>query len=104
MSLSFHIHKFKIIFVPIQIFLQDTLVVCCQNICLDRSSNRLQCLVCLTFRIVVLHIVQRSEGSLDRDVETLVARVIEGFADGRSDDIRLAILGRGLRKHLVLLQ
>lgn len=60
--------------------------------------------MCLTFRIVVLHIVQRSEGSLDGDVETLVARVIEGFADGRSDDIRLAILRNCESDYLILIK
>jgi hypothetical protein len=48
--------------------------------------------VCFTFGIIVLHIVHRGKGSLDGDVEALVAGVIEGFADGGGDNVRLAVL------------
>lgn len=45
-----------------------------------------------TFGIIVLHIVQRGEGSLNGDIEALVAGVVEGFSGGGGEDVGLAVL------------
>lgn len=71
---------------------QDTLIESSQNISLHRTRNSLQRFMRLTLGIVVLHIIHRSESSLNRDIEALIAGVVEGFADGRGDDVRLAVL------------
>lgn len=57
--------------------LEDVLVESGQHILLGGASNGLKGLMGLTLSVVVLHIVQRCKGSLDRDIVALVAGVIE---------------------------
>lgn len=72
--------------------LQDILIKGRQDILLDRPSNRLQRLVRLTLRVVVFHILERSKARLNRDIIALVPRIRDRLPDGRSNDVRLAIL------------
>lgn len=103
-------------------FLQDLeniLIVRRQNILLDRPRNSLESLMRLTLGIIVLHILQRSKRSLNRDIEALVPGIVKRLPDRSGNDVRLSVLralvlipvygrcaylGRSLREHLVLLQ
>lgn len=46
----------------------------------------------LALIIVVLHILHRSERRLHGDIEPLVARVVDGSAHGRGEDVGFAVL------------
>lgn len=72
--------------------LQDVLVECRHHVLLDRARNSLERLVSLALGIVVLHVLHRSEGGLDRDVEASVTGIGDGLADSGSNDIRLSVL------------
>ena len=71
---------------------QNILVECSQHILLRRPSNSLQRLMSLALSIVIFHILQRSKGRLDRDIEALIPRIGDRLASSRSDDIGFTVL------------
>lgn len=48
--------------------------------------------MCLTLRIIILHIIQRGECRLNREIESLIPGIGEGLANGRAEDVGFAVL------------
>lgn len=72
--------------------LKNILIVSGQNILLNRSNHSLQRLMSLTLSIIIFHILQRGESSLNRDIEALVPGIVERLTNSSGDDVRFSVL------------
>ena len=51
--------------------------------------------MCLALLIIVLHIIERVEGGVCKDVVALCARIVDRSVGVNRDDVGLAVLKRG---------